>query len=83
MENQIKGAAQDVGGKIQDAVGGATGDTLLQVKGKIRQAAGAVQQSYGDALDTVRSTTISNPIGMLAAVASISFVLGILWARRD
>jgi uncharacterized protein YjbJ (UPF0337 family) len=83
MENQIKGALQDVGGKIQDGVGGLTGDAALQAKGKIRQAAGQIQQSYGEALDTVRETAISNPIATLAAVAGISFALGVLWGRRD
>jgi uncharacterized protein YjbJ (UPF0337 family) len=83
MENQVKGTLQDVGGKIQDAVGGATGDAALQAKGKLRQAAGQLQESYGQALDTVRDTTASNPIATLAAVAGVSFMLGVLWARRD
>ena len=54
MENQVKGALQELGGKIQDAAGLATGDAASQAKGKLRQEAGQLQESYGQALDTVR-----------------------------
>jgi uncharacterized protein YjbJ (UPF0337 family) len=83
MKEQIKGALQEVGGKVVDAVGGIADDEGLQAKGKARQAAGKIQQSYGEALDTVRDTARNNPLSTLAAVAGIGFVLGALWARRD
>ena len=34
LENQAKGAAKEVGGKVRNAVGGLTGDTSEQLKGK-------------------------------------------------
>jgi uncharacterized protein YjbJ (UPF0337 family) len=83
IENQIKGALQEVGGKIEDALGGAAGDAGLRAKGKVRQAAGRVQQSYGEALETLRETAVNNPISVLTAVAGVSFLLGVVWARRD
>lgn len=83
MEDQIKGSIKDVAGKIQDAVGGGTGDPGLQLKGKVRQAAGQVQQSYGNAIDSFREAAMSSPLTTLAAVGAAGFVLGALWARRD
>lgn len=81
--DQIKGSIQDIAGKVQDAVGGASGDPGLQLKGKVRQAAGQLQQSYGEALDTFREKAIESPLTTLAIVGGVGFVLGVLWARRD
>ncbi len=81
--DQIKGSIQDIAGKVQDAVGGATGDPGLQVKGKVRQAAGQLQQSYGEFLDNFRETAVANPLATLAVVGGVGFLLGVLWARRD
>ena len=83
MEDQIKGTFQDVAGKVQDAVGGATGDGELQAEGKVRQVAGIAQQKYGEALDSFREAAVANPATTLAIVAGVSFVLGAVWARRD
>jgi uncharacterized protein YjbJ (UPF0337 family) len=83
MKEQIEGALQDIGGKLQDAVGAAAANPGLQVKGKARQAAAKVHQTYDEALDSLRETAVSNPIATLAAVAGIGFLLGVLWARRD
>jgi uncharacterized protein YjbJ (UPF0337 family) len=83
MKEQIEGALQDIGGKLQDAVGAAVENPGLQAKGKARQAAAKVHQTYGEALDSLRETAVSNPIATLATVAGIGFLLGVLWARRD
>jgi uncharacterized protein YjbJ (UPF0337 family) len=40
LENQAKGAAKEVGGKLRNAVGGLTGDTSEQIKGKAREMEG-------------------------------------------
>ena len=83
MQEQVEGAAQEFGGKIQDAVGGATGDAGTQAMGKVRQAAGKLQQSYGDAVDSVREAAADNPIATLAVAVGLGFLLGALWSRRD
>ena len=38
--NQLDGTMKDAAGKVQDAVGGLTGDVELQAEGKARQLAG-------------------------------------------
>ena len=54
-ENQIEGAARNVGGKAESVVGKVTGDTKTKADGKIDQVAGQAQQTYGDAKDAVSS----------------------------
>lgn len=82
MFERTEGAMQNIAGKIQDAVGGATGDVGTQIEGKARQVAGRTQQGYGEVLAQLRSAARSNPIATLAVVAGVSFVAGSLWARR-
>ncbi len=50
-ENRIEGTARDVGGKLQDAAGGLTGDAPTQARGKAKQVAGQVQDAYGQVAD--------------------------------
>ncbi|GAC1515522.1 MAG: hypothetical protein NVS1B4_06320 [Gemmatimonadaceae bacterium] len=49
VENKLKGAAKEVGGKIRNAVGGLTGDTSEQIKGKGDELKGKVQGKFGQA----------------------------------
>ena len=48
LENQAKGAAKEVGGKVRNAVGGLTGDTSEQIKGKAREVEGKAQRKLGE-----------------------------------
>ncbi len=48
-ENQIKGTAKEVEGKVRNAAGGITGDTSEQVKGKAKELEGKVQKKFGEA----------------------------------
>jgi uncharacterized protein YjbJ (UPF0337 family) len=48
LENQAKGAAKEVGGKIRNAVGGLTGDTSEQLKGKGKEMEGKAQRKVGE-----------------------------------
>jgi uncharacterized protein YjbJ (UPF0337 family) len=54
--DQIKGAAKDIGGKIQEEVGKVTGSSEQQAKGLGNQAEGKVQQKYGDLKDSVNDS---------------------------
>ena len=81
MFEKAEGTVQNIAGKVQDAVGGATGDTSTQLEGKARQAAGKAQEVYGEALNQVRETAVTNPLATIGVVAGIGFILGALWAR--
>lgn len=48
VENQVKGAAKEVEGKVRNAVGGLTGDTSEQLKGKGKEIEGKVQRKVGE-----------------------------------
>jgi len=80
-ENEIEGTIRDVGGKVQDAVGGLTGNTATQAEGKWNQAAGKAQKTFGAAADEIRDTVADKPLTALAIVGGICLALGFL-ARR-
>lgn len=83
MFEQAEGKVQEIAGKVQDAVGGAAGNADLQAEGKLRQAAGKVQQGYGAVLDNLREAAITSPLTTIAVVATVGFIAGALWSRRD
>ncbi len=80
-ENEVEGTIRKVGGKLQDAAGGLTGDETLQAKGKLNQAAGNAQQTFGAAAEEVRATVKESPLSALALVGAIAFGLGFLLRR--
>ncbi len=47
-KDQVKGAAKDFGGKVQETVGKWTGKPGQQVKGLKKQLAGKTQQQVGN-----------------------------------
>ncbi|MFC5462483.1 CsbD family protein [Massilia niabensis] len=50
-DDQIKGKAKDIGGKIQEKVGEVTGNRQTQKEGNLNQAEGKVQEKVGDVKD--------------------------------
>ena len=48
VENQIKGAGKELGGKLRNAVGGLTGDTSEQLHGKAKELEGKAQRKLGE-----------------------------------
>ena len=80
-ENRIEGAAKDIGGKIQDGVGGLTGDSSVQARGKANQAAGQAQNTYGQMVDEVTSFAKDQPVTALLSAAGVGLVLGYLLRR--
>ncbi len=52
-EDELRGTARDVGGKLKEAAGGLTGDTGMHAQGKVDQAAGQLQDRYGAAKEAV------------------------------
>ena len=50
-QDRVAGTAKNAGGQLEEGFGRATGDLQSQVEGKIKQAAGAAQNLYGQARD--------------------------------
>jgi len=46
-EDQLAGAAKDMGGSVKRAAGDLMGDTKTQVEGTIDQLTGSAQRTYG------------------------------------
>jgi uncharacterized protein YjbJ (UPF0337 family) len=58
-ENRVEGTALNLGGQIQERFGKVTGDARTQAEGLANQAAGAAQDLYGQAAETLRETASS------------------------
>ncbi|WP_232629639.1 CsbD family protein [Methylobacterium sp. Leaf118] len=52
--DRITGAAKDIGGRVQSAVGDLTGSKSDSVEGRFREAQGTAENLYGQAKDAVR-----------------------------
>ena len=48
LENQVKGFGKEVEGKTRNAIGGLTGDTSEQLKGKAQELKGKAQRKIGE-----------------------------------
>ncbi len=48
----MEGTARNMGGKLEEGLGRATGDIKSQVEGTAKQAVGAAQDLYGQARET-------------------------------
>lgn len=79
---QIKGRVEKAVGKAQDFLGDMTDDEQLQAQGVARQAAGQLQQTYGDVLANVGDFAQRKPLATVAIVAGVGLVLGLLLRRR-
>jgi uncharacterized protein YjbJ (UPF0337 family) len=53
-DQHVKGAVTTVKGTVNEGVGGLTGDTKLEAKGKVQKVQGKVQGKMGDVQDAVR-----------------------------
>ncbi len=91
-EDQIKGAATNIGGKVKDAAGGLLGDSKTQAEGKADQASGQVQNAYGSAKDAVRESADTlgtqvdsfvkeRPMAALLGAVGVGYVLARLMHR--
>lgn len=82
MFEKVEGKAREFAGRVQDAVGEVTDDPSTRLEGQARQVLGKAQQGYGEALNQVRESAVAHPLGTVAAIASVGFILGAIWARR-
>ena len=53
-DDQIKGKAKDIGGKVQEEVGKVVGSSEQQAKGLSKQVEGKVQKGVGNLKDAAR-----------------------------
>ena len=93
-KDRIAGSAKDFAGKVESTVGDMTGDAKTQAEGRAREAAGTVQNLYGQAKDAARDATDvrsgqkamakkvrDNPLGALLIAGGIGFALALLLSR--
>ena len=88
-EDQIKGAAGNMAGRVQSAAGALRDDPAAEIKGKVRETVGKLQGAYGGAVDavseagdTVTRAIQANPMAAVLIAGAVGCVLG--WAlSRD
>jgi uncharacterized protein YjbJ (UPF0337 family) len=87
--DRMTGAAQNLGGKAQEAFGKVTGDDKNRAGGLLNQAEGAMNQTYGEAKDAVRNAAHyandavrQSPTGSLLTAAAAGFFLAWFMGRR-
>jgi uncharacterized protein YjbJ (UPF0337 family) len=83
-ENRLEGNVRNVGGKIQEGLGRATGDTKSQAEGIVNQTAGAAQDLYGQTADVARQTASTFDVWLRKQVETQPYTtaiaaLGIGW----
>jgi uncharacterized protein YjbJ (UPF0337 family) len=92
-DQRIEGVLRQGAGHVQDAVGGLTGDASAQVKGKLNQAVGAAQDTYGqvanlvtdnaqDLLDGVHAFARKRPLAAIGAGVALGLLAGLIVARN-
>ncbi len=55
-KDQVKGTAEKVKGKVNKAIGRATGDTKQEIKGNVQEAAGQARKNLGDIKEAVKKS---------------------------
>jgi uncharacterized protein YjbJ (UPF0337 family) len=53
-KNQIKGAAKDIAGKVQEEAGKLVGNKEQQVKGLNKQISGKAEKAFGDVKEAIK-----------------------------
>jgi uncharacterized protein YjbJ (UPF0337 family) len=57
LENQAKGGAKEVQGKVRNVVGDLTDDTSEQIKGRAKEMEGKAQRKIGEAEEDIDRNT--------------------------
>lgn len=53
-KDRIKGTVKQAEGAVKEKIGKLTGDTSLEVEGKIEKVEGSIQKTFGKAKDALR-----------------------------
>jgi uncharacterized protein YjbJ (UPF0337 family) len=83
MNDKLEGDVREMGGRMQEKVGEALGDSRMQGNGLYNQAAGKAQRMWGqahDATDQVSDTIRAQPLVAAAVALGIGYILGRLTA---
>ncbi len=72
-DTALHGETKDLGGKVKETVGDATGDKSLQQRGMADQLSGKVQKNIGPLADKARAFAKQRP----AATAALAGVIGL------
>jgi uncharacterized protein YjbJ (UPF0337 family) len=84
-DSRIEGAARNVSGKLQDTVGGLTGDATAKARGNINQGPGAARKALGSATDSasewssvLADTVKERPLTSLLVAATVGYLFRML-----
>jgi uncharacterized protein YjbJ (UPF0337 family) len=55
-QDRLSGTAKNLGGKVEEGIGRATGDARTQLRGQMKQAEGSAQDLYGQAQEAAGET---------------------------
>jgi len=81
-DNSVIGAAKRVAGRLESTAGALTGDTRAEIRGKVRELGGVVQQRYGDATSRAREIVGSRSLAALLAAGALGLTVGLFLNRR-
>jgi uncharacterized protein YjbJ (UPF0337 family) len=76
MSEKFEGAAQEMGGRAQQKLGEALGDTGMQARGMYNQAAGQAQEQVARLSEVIRD----QPLTAALVALGIGYILGRLTA---
>ena len=76
MSEKLEGMARDMGGRVQETVGEAIGDTRTQARGVYNQAAGQAQEQVARLSEVIRD----QPLTAALVALGLGYILGRLTA---
>jgi uncharacterized protein YjbJ (UPF0337 family) len=76
MREKVEGMGRQMDGRLQEAVGEATGNTGMQARGIYNQAAGQAQEQVARLSEVIRE----QPLAAVLVALSIGYILGRLTA---
>ena len=76
MSEKLEGMAQDMGGRVQEKVGDAIGDTKMQAQGIYNQASGQAQEQVARLSEVIRD----QPLTAALVALGLGYILGRLTA---
>jgi uncharacterized protein YjbJ (UPF0337 family) len=76
MSEKVEGTARELGGRVQEAVGEATGDTRMQARGVYNQAAAQAKEQVVRLSEAIRD----QPLTAALAALALGYILGRLTA---